>query len=694
MTASRIQVGASQDFLNTNKITTSAGEVHNEVVEIHPSLAFSTNTLLGNAETYDSGVLDLRNYTQVQTNIISTGAGGTITIDFIRDAAGVDVLRTLTIPYVDGSGFQTFSSVAFTPYVRYRFTTSSAGQTDFYFDTKFTQSSLSPQILTTTAFISPAMVSTLTRSVVVGQTEGGDFKNVPVDASGKFKTSLPLTAFGELQTAEKTAEVQLKFSNGIRPDQVTSLVNKTGSAISYADGTAVVTLAGAAEAFSQLRSSDTARYQPGVGVNGRFTSAFSVGLADSSLLAGLGDDDEFIGVGYSGTSFGIMYKSFGTLEVKQLIFTSGGDADGGTFTLTVDGTAITITVPAGSATIADVVALCQAASADFAAAGRGWEIHIDDSKRIRLVSMVAEAAGGTFSFADVDSGVTATAGWTTVLAGAAPEITFVPQASWNVDAMDGNGASGLNLAAGADLDTLTNMDPAFLNVWEVNMQYLGAGNINIALENRSTGEFNKIHQFNFAGSRTKATFRNPTFSTSLIAQTDAGFSGGTQTIKTSSMAAFVEGKETSIGIRKSKQHTVSTNGTTEVCGYILHNAETFNSNRNKVVVYPDFISLINEATKAVAFRLVLNPTHIDAGATLVNVDSANSVVETAGPGGTIQGGEDLGPFSLPASGSANVSIADLDVTIKPKDTLVMAFTKETGGADGNVTVGMSWVERI
>jgi hypothetical protein len=43
MTESRIQVGASQDYLNTNKITTGAGEVQNEIVEqCRPGERFTT----------------------------------------------------------------------------------------------------------------------------------------------------------------------------------------------------------------------------------------------------------------------------------------------------------------------------------------------------------------------------------------------------------------------------------------------------------------------------------------------------------------------------------------------------------------------------------------------------------------------------------------------------------------------------
>jgi hypothetical protein len=41
-----------------------------------------------------------------------------------------------------------------------------------------------------------------------------------------------------------------------------------------------------------------------------------------------------------------------------------------------------------------------------------------------------------------------------------------------------------------------------------------------------------------------------------------------------------------------------------------------------------------------------------------------------------------------------VDIKELDIKISPRDTLVIAFTKEAGGTDGNVTVGLSWVELI
>jgi hypothetical protein len=167
-------------------------------------LGFQTSALLANAETYDSGILSLENMSQVQTSVLSD-VDGTLVIDFIRDSAGSDVLRTLTIPYTGGSGFEMFSSVAFTPFVRYRFTADAAGQSDFYFDTKILNRALSPQILDLNAFISPAMVATLGRNIIVGQDGNGTFSNCSV-----VETTNDSGTYHSLQVV-----------NGARPSELT-----------------------------------------------------------------------------------------------------------------------------------------------------------------------------------------------------------------------------------------------------------------------------------------------------------------------------------------------------------------------------------------------------------------------------------------------------------------------------------------
>jgi len=192
-------IEGSLDIIEQNTRDTADGVGVNTI-----NLGFQTSTLLTNGQTYDSGVLSLENRSQVQTSVLSD-KNGTLVIDFIRDSGGTDILRTLTIPYVGGSGFEMFSSVAFTPFVRYRFTCDEAGQTDFYFDTKILNTSLSPQILDLTAFISPAMVATLGRNIIVGQDGNGTFSNVSVVET----------------TNDDGTYHSLQVVNGARPSQLT-----------------------------------------------------------------------------------------------------------------------------------------------------------------------------------------------------------------------------------------------------------------------------------------------------------------------------------------------------------------------------------------------------------------------------------------------------------------------------------------
>ncbi len=141
---------------------------------------FATTALLASGATFDSGMLDAGGRTQVQTEI-NASHDGTIDIDFCSDAAGTDVIRSLSIPYAAADGYQFFAAPAFGNYIRYQFTNNGGvTQTDFYYTTKFLTTALSPQLLTTGAFIAPAMVATLGRNIIVGQNGTGSFANCTV----------------------------------------------------------------------------------------------------------------------------------------------------------------------------------------------------------------------------------------------------------------------------------------------------------------------------------------------------------------------------------------------------------------------------------------------------------------------------------------------------------------------------------
>jgi hypothetical protein len=165
--------------------------------------AYVTTANLGIAGVYDSGVLDLRGFTQVDTHVVAD-VDGVITVHWYSDAAGTDQVRLLTIPYSAANGFNLLAAPAFTPFVKYVYTNGAVGQADFFFETKFLHTSLSPQILGLTAFIAGGMVAQLNRSILVGTDTAGAYNNVSV---------APVT-----NTAGTTQNLQVV--SGARPSQL------------------------------------------------------------------------------------------------------------------------------------------------------------------------------------------------------------------------------------------------------------------------------------------------------------------------------------------------------------------------------------------------------------------------------------------------------------------------------------------
>ena len=169
------------------------------------------------------------------------------------------------------------------------------------------------------------------RSVAVGQDVSGAYRNVPVTGEGKLQVDIPITAFGEMQVAERTPQVQLRFPyNAIPPDIGQVLTNNVGSSVTVANGQASVMCAGSYPSFAQIRTLDTIRYGPGQGAEFEGTCAFTTGVALSSQVFGPGDDDEGLYFGYNGTSFGVMRRAYGSLEIRTLTITGAADAGGGT----------------------------------------------------------------------------------------------------------------------------------------------------------------------------------------------------------------------------------------------------------------------------------------------------------------------------------------------------------------------------
>jgi len=303
-------IGEDQDATVVRSVTIGQNPTDSYVNQKTDGQGFFTTTPLAIAGQYDSGVLDLQGYTQVQTHI-SSDVDGTITVEFCSDSGGT-VTRTLVIPYSASSGFQMFSAPAFTPYVRYIYDNGGTIQASFFFDTKFLTKSLSGQLLGMDAFIAPSMTANLGRNVIVGQDNTGTFRNVPTDTEGHLKVNIndPLTAFGDLRTAELTPQIQLTFPYGINSDLVDTTLVGAGT-VTQSNSMAVLNTTAAASSSATLSSRNVVNYRSGLGTLARFTAMFTTGVASSHQIIGIGDAEDGFFIGYNGTEFGILIRRGG-----------------------------------------------------------------------------------------------------------------------------------------------------------------------------------------------------------------------------------------------------------------------------------------------------------------------------------------------------------------------------------------------
>ena len=535
-----------------------------------PILAFSTTAVLGNGATYDSTVLDLTGYTQVQTDVLSD-VDGTIVVDFVEDSAGTDILRTLTIPYTGGSGFQMFSAPAFTPYVRYRFTADEAGQADFYFDTKFLVTALSAQVLGADAFISSLMTTSLNRSILVGKTSGGSYQNVAIEpVSNALDVNLPRGAFGELETVDPTPVVQADFVYNVNADMVDSTVTGSGT-VTQASAMVVLETTAATSSSAMVETKRYLKYRPGQGCHIRGTALFTTGVANSEQLFGCGDSQDGLFFGYDGTSFGIMSRNN-----------------------------------------------------------------------------------------SVD--------------------TWVAQADWNKDKMDGTG--------GASNPTGQNLDPTKGNVYQISFQWLGFGYIEFAVEDSSTGRFVPVHALQYANANTVPSLLNPSFP--ILWSVENTTNNTNITLKGASCVGEIEGKivylgpTNAIGNSKTAVTTVFTNILT------IRNKSTYQSVTNRTPIIPLKYSISVDGNKPAEFQLIKNTT-LGGTPSYTDISTNTSVVDYDTAGTTITGGQVIDFGTLGATGTVSESgTATTDIIVLPGDTLTIAVRATATTTDA--TVAIRWVE--
>ena len=265
------------------------------------------------------------------------------------------------------------------------------------------------------------------------------------------------TAFGELAVAEHTPVNQIQFPYNINTDIIESRENNDGT-ITQADSMAVLQSSptGAnANSAAHMLSRIPIRYNPGQGVDIRFTALYTAGATNSVQIAGMGEVGDGLFFGFNGTAFSILRREQGIPEIQTLSVTTGAVTNSGNITINIDSVAIVVAVTSGDSV--REVAVKIAASTGFKDAGLGWSAFLNNATII-FKSWSDGNKAGTFSLVDTDT--TGTVGnFAETVAGVTTTNNWTAQTAWSVDKFDGSGASGVTLV------------PTNLNVYKIEFQY-------------------------------------------------------------------------------------------------------------------------------------------------------------------------------------------------------------------------------
>ena len=295
------------------------------------------------------------------------------------------------------------------------------------------------------------------------------------------QSDVAVTAFDEPVAITLTPVIQADAQYGLDPDFWITTKLRGGDITVNANSTWEVASGTSPGGYARLATSKYMSYQSGQGSLFRWTAAFTATGTDKNALGvdsivqntGPVDREDGYTFGYSGDpanrKIGILHRRNGKTEIRSLTFTVG-PGDSQTAVITLDGTAYSVAITAGDIFHAanEVATKLKAIST----ATNTWDI-VGCNGIVTFSHYSPGARTGTFSFSSSGAGTTAVAAFSQTAAGTTPSDVWTYVDSW-------------------DNQTIA-FDPTKLNVFQVDMRWLGAGRVRFFMEDPATGKMTLVH---------------------------------------------------------------------------------------------------------------------------------------------------------------------------------------------------------
>jgi len=515
----------------------------------------------------------------------------------------------------------------------------------------------------------------LNRSVLVGQSNSGIYNNITSTEGGALNVALngPYDAFGNIRTAIPKSILSLTFLYDIDDTSLVHTFTQGSGTVTQSDSFAVISTSTTNSSIANLYSQKRSIYTPGMGMTCRFAAIFDQSRANTIQLAGLGDACNGLFFGYNGIEMSILRRTGGKQEIRTLTISNGASTTGNT-TLTLDSQTIDISVASGDTTwqVARKIA-----DTDFTNVGSGWEAYEDDGMVI-FIAIPANSISGTF---DV-SGQSVAGSFAQIQSGVAPTDEYKGISNWNIDRV--NGFYGLPV-----------IDFTKGNVFEIDIQWHGFGEISFSIENPRSGILTPVHKIKYAGSATIPSMENPNLPLYLYVKNEASGAADV-TLKSTSLGVFVYGNFNPF---TGPRFGISTLLSNNLTASNVYNVITIRSNavyKNKKNVSEVFVisaSFSYNDQNPAMFRFIRNATINNTSALTWTSRNDNSIISYCTNFYTVTGGIEISSFQVGSLGSVYIDLDHSDLYIYPNDTISVVIVPLLTANNAEYGASINWVEK-
>jgi len=398
-----------------------------------------------------------------------------------------------------------------------------------------------------------------------------------------------------------------------------------------------------------------------------------LGVEGYSQRAGFFTQEQGLQVGFDGRKFGVLRQNGGKAHIQKIQVLTVDTGENLTVTLNDDVVvfASVATTPAGQAK-----EIYDALTANGTIAAK-WILEWSENTVTALSTSVGPLAGAFSVTSDASPGGTYTL--TVAQTGVAHTTNWTYQDSFTLDKLDGTGPSGMTF------------DPTKLNVFQINLRWLGAGRIQYAIED-PVGAMIPFHIETYANSNADVHLDNPSMKLGYVAASLGGI-GKNIVVEGASMMGAIEGSINTTSFPST--HAASKSGLSS--GVVSHlfsikNKLTFDNkiNLREVLIKQLSAAITAQANTFGSVYLFLNPTN-SVDHVWKNI-GPNSHVSYSDVAGEITLEDPLASFTLSKDAPQTVDLENLRIAVPPNNILTVGINIVGGTSNRQGEGTLTWIE--